>query len=1145
MNGNDAVKMAEYGVNAEQYACLALDRNIAVAAGAGSGKTRVLTRRYLRLLKEDPAAGVDNIVAITFTEKAALEMRERVRQLLDTEQNRAADPAAKRKWQAARGRIAGANISTIHSWCSGILRENCAALGLDPAFAVMDDVDRKTALLRLARETMAESLGEAPEGATALLEFGGADYWLGDGLVNDLVALYGKIREAGLTAAEAGRRTEAAAKTAAWHSIGEEGDPAALERLNKAEMYIARLLAALDGKYAACKRRERVLDFNDLELAALQALSRPEIVRSCRERFRHYLIDEFQDTNELQRKILYALLHDGSALPSRGLFIVGDRQQAIYGFRGADHRIFAQVSADIGAAGQRALSTCYRSTPNIINTINAIFPYLLTPYQRLEVAPEKAAPAGKKVELITFPREKRAPPDGAWKTLQKLIKDGGTEAELREAFARLDAATAQTETADREAEILAGRIGRLIAGGYEYSDIAVLLRSRTRLPAYEHSLRRHGIPFCILGGLGFFERQEIRDIINTYKIVFDPADRIALVGALRSPLFALSDSTLVDLFAYLSETPGDLDAALERLAAAAGPEQAGLVRRAQDILAGLADGAGFYSAGELLDRISAATHYPEILLTQPDGCQRYRNLEKLTALTAAFDAKEMYTPRQFPAYLANLAEAAAAEGDAALDTEDSDAVKIMTIHAAKGLEFRAVIIPDAGKDLLRMAARHKPKLVFSPQFGITARSSEDNTKNPLYEAHYEKACKRELDEAKRLLYVAATRAEEFLAFIGEGTGKIEKDNPKNFVQMLKIGLNECGGSLDSLTEVDGLSLLPANPPAAAAYEQRTAGVAARDFAAAADGENRDDRIYWEYQGSMGMQASVSQYLAYQACPRYYYLRYRAGLELTRGTGEDEAEERPAEREERLGQPDPPENSAAASPFLSAVARGTIVHRLLEKLTCGRGGSGQLAAAIAAELQNGMPGLSGDAAAEKQAEIARCLRNCFQLDAQTARRHPGRLVSRAAELPFRLPLDSEQTLGLNGVIDRVDVYEQGSGLEAVIIDYKTNRADTPERAAALAARYRPQLLVYGEAVRRLYRHDGLAVRPGGIYLYLLASGECKEITWDEGEAVALLAGLTETFTYIARNKAIEAFAPVRSARCPTCEYRELCDAFKEV
>jgi ATP-dependent helicase/nuclease subunit A len=1131
-----AAKLEEYGVSREQFDCLDLGRNIAVTAGAGSGKTRVLTRRYLRLLKEAPDASIDNIVAITFTEKAALEMRERVRRLIDAERERTTDPARKRHWQSLREKMPAANICTIHSWCAAILRESFVPLGLDPAFGIIEEAGQKTTLLRLAQETVAASLGRTEDDAAveAMLDFHGSDYFRHDDLAGELINLYLKIREAGMTIAAVRGMTDPSARAAALGAADLTAPPELLPCLSEVELYALRRLAELDDRYTAYKRQEGVLDFNDLEVLALQALSRPDIRDAYRARWRHYLIDEFQDTNDLQRRLIYALLHDGGSLPKQGLFIVGDRQQAIYGFRGTDYRVFSQVSADIGLDGCRVLSQCYRSSPSIINTVNKLFGQLLASYQPLAVAPGREMAAGKKVEIITLASEKKAS-DTAWKELQKVIRNGGTEEELRGAFAGLEAASAAAATADREAEALAGRIRRLAEDGYRYGEIAVLLRSRTRLPEYEHSLRRHGIPYCVLGGLGFFERQEVRDIINTYKILFNPADRVALVGALRSPLFALSDAAVADLFSFLPEHPADLGLAL-RLTAAAAPVAAAAALRAEKIITELTAAAGRHGAGEFLEMILAATRGREIFLTQLDGAQRCRNLEKLASIAGEFDAKQLYSPRQFPAYLENLAAAAGREGEAALDTEDSDAVKLMTIHAAKGLEFKAVFIPDAGKDLLRKAARSRPNLVFSRRYGVIARGGDVTGPNPLYESHYRQVCDEELAEARRLLYVAATRAKEFLAIIGEDKGSPDKDNLNSFMKMLKYALNECGGSLDTLEIIDGSSLLPGDPPEIQPFEQRKAEIAAYDFAALTGTADADERIYWEYGGPVGIQVSVSQYLNYQSCPRYYYLRYRSGPgELCRfpaaGTAGEEREET-SQAEQEYCEP------AAPKVHLTAAARGSLVHRLLERMAAGRLAAENVASLIEAELRVAAPGLSDAAAAERREEITRYLINCRRLDEELARRQTGRLVRRATELPFLIPLEPEQELVLSGVIDRLDIYERDGSYEAVLIDYKTDRRKS---AAELEARYRPQLLVYGEAVRRLCRHRGRILSPGSICLYLLDSGECRTLAWEAAAAGALLDDMRRVFGFIGRHAGLDDYAPVPGERCRNCEYRELCAA----
>ena len=265
------------------------------------------------------------------------------------------------------------------------------------------------------------------------------------------------------------------------------------------------------------------------------------------------MVDEFQDVNPLQKKILdHLILEQGNILAGR-LFIVGDHKQSIYGFRGSDYRVFEQACSEISGCGKvEFLNNCYRSTNSIIGSVNSVFSQLLSPYEKLH-HPGQGSSNDRKVELITWEKGllKENKPKTRWDLAKNLLLSEESKGELK---CTLEAEYQDTLAAgkkDYQGDVISGVIQKLTTEGFLYRDIAILLRSRTSLSEIENSLTRKDIPYCVLGGIGFWDRQEIGDILSLYKLVFFPDDRLSLYTVLRSPIFGFSDDLLLALSIFI------------------------------------------------------------------------------------------------------------------------------------------------------------------------------------------------------------------------------------------------------------------------------------------------------------------------------------------------------------------------------------------------------------------------------------------------------------------------------------------------------------------------------------------------------------------------------------------------------------------
>ena len=439
------------------------------------------------------------------------------------------------------------------------------------------------------------------------------------------------------------------------------------ERVAAALPVFGKLIRQLFRDYERLKDEQQALDFDDLEGKAAVLLAGDESVRARWQReIRAVLVDEFQDTNDRQRQIVYGLSgftsNSGagplsSAGQSASLFIVGDAKQSIYKFRGADVTVFRRVQADIqGAQGLPLdLDLTFRAHKPLLETINALLLPVLgevedpahpfrVPFAPLQ--PYRQTPAAKAV---------------ARPYVEFVMGLGEDAAEGRAAAAAA----------------LAGCMQRIHAQeGFEWGDMAILFRASTAFEVYEDALESAGIPFITVAGRGFYDRPEIRDLLNALAAIADPTNDLAMAGLLRSPAVGLSDAELYHLrFPNDAQKPVPLWQSLNLH-----PGNASIVQqRARTIIADLHTLVGRASAAEVLKRYLDLTGYHAILGMVPGGSRLQRNVDKLLA-----DAhrSRMVNLKDFLDYVQALRDVGTREGEAPVEAEG--AVQLMTVHKAKG-----------------------------------------------------------------------------------------------------------------------------------------------------------------------------------------------------------------------------------------------------------------------------------------------------------------------------------------------------------------------------------------------------------------------------------------------------------------------------
>jgi ATP-dependent helicase/nuclease subunit A len=799
----------------EQRAAIeARAHNVLLEAGAGSGKTGVMVERYVRLVV-DEGVSPDAVLAFTFTDKAAAELRARVRAELARRAAAGTNAAAVRA-AALLATIGGAWITTIHGFCNRVLAAHPVAAGVDPGFRVLDQPEAE----RAAREAFDAALVDFLAGGDPAREETVAAYDL-EGLRALTVAVHDELRSRGvaepaLPDPPVGDPAEAIAY--AIEQAGEcleelkEGDgkrlaleeaiarltapgsPPSLSELEAlrpggtaralgpfrdamdeaiarvaeagaggvAYDHLAELLRLYTAGFEAAKERRAGIDFEDLQILAARLLERAEIGQAYRGRFSHLLVDEFQDTNRLQLRLIEALQG-----PRTQLVVVGDELQSIYSFRHADLEVFRrrreQIDADPGAELMR-LSGNFRSRPEVIGAVNLFGATLLGgAYRPLRVGAPPSSPTPRGT--------------GPAVELHLTARDGWDEDEI-DLEPAIDGRTPLNCLA--EARALAARLRELHEAGVERGSMVLLLRAFTHLDAYEDSLARAGLRPYVVGGRGYWSQQQVADVCALLATIANPLDDEALFGALASPACAVAPDTLWLLRAAAGRRrhvwPALEALALDGEAELAAPErleeipvgERALLTEFATRLVGLRARAPRLSLAGLVEAAVTETGYDLATLLRPAGEARLANVRKLSRLAAAYEEREGRDLRGLLDFLAARAETDT-EAQAATAAEGHDGVRIMTVHNAKGLEFEVVAVPDLARGLL--SGGRRPVLALGreqpPRVGLQWRRLGRRAVNLYdYGELIEAGEARDAEEGLRLFHVAATRARERLILSG-------------------------------------------------------------------------------------------------------------------------------------------------------------------------------------------------------------------------------------------------------------------------------------------------------------------------------------------------------------------------------------------
>ncbi|MDX6769685.1 MAG: UvrD-helicase domain-containing protein [Elusimicrobiota bacterium] len=815
---------------------LRLDANAVVEAGAGTGKTTLLTDRLLfRVLgwDEPRPATIEEVVALTFTEKAAGEIKvrlsdrlaeiaaflaltpqpapaeERARRTVEElgEHFHKRPPELLRRARAALEDLDKAQIGTIHSFCAHVLRLYPVEAGVDPGFVVDEGDAFDECFASEWAAWLDEELGERPprrELWRALLARTGLDELetLARELCGEKLELEGlggpdpvTARELRALAEDLKRRTHGrgkargnaeAAVTAAYARLTALADAAeskapafsaepppavpnaswpkawgddpeaqavferALEVADSAtpdDDALVRLATAALLPFARRTRRAYArrgfISFDGLLRRARDLVrDRPEVRERLKRRYTTLLIDEFQDTDPLQGELLLYLAEKPGgrakdwreAVPEPGrLFVVGDPKQSIYRFRGADVAAYEGFTGRLLEHGALAcdLTANFRCRPSLVEPVNRVFEAVMRPVPGAQPAYKAIRPA--------------RPAGEAAGVEVAAVVDGGDG---------LDAASAaRTEAAWAARWVVEGR------GALPLSAVAVLLRSSTALPHLLEAFKRSGIPYAVDMDSRFYGAQEVVDFLNLLRALDDPSDRVALAGLLRSPLGGMTDDDLLAL-----SRAGALDYRREPAPKVLpGPARERLARLWSS-LRGLRERVGRAPLGELVGDALAETFLVELCAEAYHGQQTVSNLLKLRRLAVEASDRRGATLKAFIARAALAAAESRREGESPLADERLEAVRVMSVHKSKGLEFPAVLLLGlSGRAGGASAEKPASRADWATGRRALRLGGARSAAMALLDAR-EKAL--EAHEATRLLYVAMTRARERLILVG-------------------------------------------------------------------------------------------------------------------------------------------------------------------------------------------------------------------------------------------------------------------------------------------------------------------------------------------------------------------------------------------
>ncbi|MCK4546680.1 MAG: helicase-exonuclease AddAB subunit AddA [Candidatus Eisenbacteria sp.] len=1199
--------------------------NLIVSSAAGAGKTTVLVGRFIHLVTEaEPRSEVDEILAVTFTDAAAQQLKSRIGEAL------------RKKWrETGETRLARqvllldkAAISTIHGFCHEVVRQNFHHLGLDPEFAVMEegegDILRQDVL-----EDLFENLYDKPEDRLfreVVLRYGGwdldavlkktvlrihsqlqtfpdrdalkkvrgetveesvLDLWRnGFGAyirnrIEEYLDIAGRARGriptdaigepyraylgglertagdwlamldggevesalAGIRACDPGRRPGIPKKDNTWgEGLGKAMDKvrntlrdlrtevagrgweqarAEIESLAPLASRILRLAEEFGKAYASAKASRALVDFDDLERRCLEILEEDSkgVARALRERFHHVLVDEYQDTNRVQERILSLVSRPPGGDAHPNLFTVGDVKQSIYRFRQAEPEVFHERykrSSPEAEGDHRCidLRENFRSRQGVIDAVNAVFEILMRDGEseilydecaRLVYAAGYPACPGGPASRDPLPVEVHLLP-------LKIARRSGEAEEPGE--------IEDWETAEREALFVARRIDELMGEGMQvrvhgsdeyrplaYRDVVVLLRApKHKAAVYMDVLQNRGIPVYTEAASGYLTATEIRDLVSLLRVIDNPLQDIPLAAVLRSPLVGLSEEDLVRV--RLARRDDGFYHALAEYRDSGSNED--LREKIDGFLARLEIWRTLARRGPLADlvgRIFSETRYPAYVMGLDNGNRRRANLLQLHDRARQFDRFRTQGLRRFLTFIDRLLDAEGDFGQPPGAGEGEDAVRVMSIHKSKGLEFPVVFLPDLGKKFNLQDLTGD--VLFDRDLGVACADVDpvrrERRSSVALQIVRDRMRGRSLAEELRILYVGMTRAKEHLILSGTvdpeqdpetwiaaagrnpfGRARIPMDWVGSVLASQRGGCEALRGKAER-AEVGPFVLHVYRPDDVRGWQVGHPGpekesplidaLARLEPLGMEPDENTStvlDRLRWEYPWSRAADLPGKQSVT------------KIERRLNPWT-EDVEEPDLLHRVFERG----PSSVSSHEGSLSPGERGTAVHTILEHLSLAElPDEDGIRRQMEAMVENGLipdkhvTALVRENIEQKIAAFFRSdLGRRMQASAETLRRElPFTMKIAASELaPDPEPCEDDFVV-IQGVIDALFL----EGDRYVLIDYKSDHIGTAE-VGDRAREYEQQMAWYARAVRSILKKPVKAA-----YLYFLQPGEAVEV-----------------------------------------------------
>jgi ATP-dependent helicase/nuclease subunit A len=860
-----------------QSKALAFNRSLSLRANAGSGKTFVLAKRYLQIIIEGKVP-VQKIAAITFTDKAAGELYKRIAKEIDDRIEKSDEVKKLSELEKIRRQLVSANISTIHSFCINILKEFPVEAELDANFTPIDSTTSSELLELSVEETIREKLEDNSgedirdlirlfsskkalvmqlqkmiDRRTVILRLENEIYHKGvqqiadffhETFINYFEIIYSpqvkilitdlkninnevlandKENSFALRVAQLIKRLEAEIKDdeiiklihlirgeifTQTNSIKKQGYFSGKLRkgfeieVSRSERILNDLLRieiddnvkdiehqlAITGKYLIDifndilflynekKKELGYLDYEDILLKTQKLLLLDDVKKYLSDKFTFLMVDEYQDTNELQYNIFMPILDN---LKKGNLFVVGDEKQSIYRFRDAELEVFSKTNLDIIESSNNesliTLPDSFRMEPEICLFTNILFRNLFSNPNSIYNEVEHS-------DLICA----------------KSLITGG----------KVSVIIAYEESELTEAELVCRQIVTLVTDeneNLEWKDIAILVRKRTSFAELEKQFIKFNIPIRIIGGTGFYQRQSIYDVYNYFAFLLDTYNDAALVGILRSPFFSISD---VKIF-KLSLTPGV--SYWEKLQNSNSNDNE-LINAVSQLAENL-NFIGQRDINTILRKIFEETNFIAVLASRHDADQELANIEKLLKITNTFTNQGFKTLYDYVGYLKDSISNMEDEAQAGL-ADQLNAVSILTLHQAKGLEYPVVFLYNSHQESKTDIVKSN-SLTIDKTFGLLTKVPLNND----YFGEYKSAPvnsvrdyverRKNLAEIKRLFYVGITRAEKYLFISASSKGK-NKFPPASFMNLLFEGLNIEDNSKEILLADDLIFLIKKN-----------------------------------------------------------------------------------------------------------------------------------------------------------------------------------------------------------------------------------------------------------------------------------------------------------------------------------------------